>query len=53
MENIFFYFAQFNRQARRAGWSKEQIKEVIKRAEATDDYMGARKVLSQAMRELV
>lgn len=51
MENIYTYFAQFLRAAKRAGWSPECINAVLADARSSD-YEHALEVLYEAMEEI-
>ena len=50
-ENIYTYFAQFVREAKRADWSQERVDAVIKDAQSAD-YVHALSVLLEAFSEL-
>ena len=50
-ENVYTYFAQFVRAAKRADWSQERIDAVIKDAQSAD-YVHALAVLLDALTEI-
>ena len=51
MENVFAYFADFKRKAKRAGWPQERIDIVLKDA-MRSDYEHALAVILNAISEL-
>lgn len=51
MENSFTMLGQFQKQARRAGWKKNKIDEVIKRA-TSGDRENLEAVLFEALSEI-
>ena len=51
MENVFVYFADFKRKAKRAGWSPERIAAVLDEA-ISSNYDHALAVILDALSEL-